>query len=44
MIRLGTVPVDLAELPDGVSTDPRLMEGLDTRFEFPALRAFPACG
>ncbi len=42
VVRLGTVSVDLAALPGGVSSDSRLMDGLDTRFEFPALRTFPA--
>ena len=42
MIRFGAIPLDLATLPGGVSPDPRLMEGLPTRFDLPALRPFPA--
>jgi S-DNA-T family DNA segregation ATPase FtsK/SpoIIIE len=42
VLRFGEIPLDLAGLPDGVSPDARLMEGLPTRFDLPALRAFPA--
>ena len=42
VIRLGTVALDLAALPRGVSSDPRLMEGIAREFELPALRPFPA--
>ena len=42
MIRFGEITLDLADLPGGISPDPRLMEGIRTRFTFPALRPFPA--
>jgi hypothetical protein len=42
VIRFGAVPLDLAELPHGMPADPRLMEGVRSAFDFPALRAFPA--
>ena len=42
VIRFGAVPVDLAVLPHGIPTDPRLMEGVPASFNFPALRAFPS--
>ena len=42
VLRLGTVPLDLATLPQGISPDPRLREGVPTRFSFPALRRFPS--
>jgi energy-coupling factor transporter ATP-binding protein EcfA2 len=42
VIRFAAVPLDLAALPQGISRDPRLMEGLPTRFSLPALRPFPA--
>jgi hypothetical protein len=42
VVRFGVVPVALAALPQGVSTDPRLTEGISRRFDLPALRAFPA--
>ena len=35
VLRFGEVPLDLAGLPDGVSTNPRLMEGLPTWFALP---------
>ncbi len=41
-VRFGTVPIELAALPQGVSPDPKLMEGVPTSFVFPALRPFPA--
>jgi hypothetical protein len=40
--RFGDVVLDLRELPGGISTDPRLMDGIRTRFAFPALRPFPS--
>ncbi len=42
MIRFGTVPLELAALPQGISADARLMEGVPASFDFPALRPFPA--
>ena len=42
VLRFGEIPLDLATLPGGVSPDARLMEGLPTRFDLPALRSFPA--
>jgi DNA segregation ATPase FtsK/SpoIIIE, S-DNA-T family len=42
VVRFGTIPIDLAALPQGIATDPRLMEGVPTSFAFPALRPFPA--
>jgi len=42
VIRFAAVPLDLAALPQGIARDPRLMEGLPTRFSLPALRPFPA--
>ncbi len=42
VVRFGTITIDLAALPQGVATDPRLMEGVPTSFVFPALRPFPA--
>ncbi len=42
VIRFGEIPLDLASLPGGISPDPRLMAGLPTRFDLPALRLFPA--
>jgi hypothetical protein len=41
VLRLGTVPLELAALPRGIASDARLMEGIPTRFSFPALRPFP---
>ncbi len=41
VLRSGEIPLDLASLPDGVSPNARLMEGLPTRFALPALRTFP---
>ena len=41
VIRFGTVPLDLAALPGGVSSFADLMEGVPTSFNFPALRPFP---
>ena len=38
----GDIAFDLAEIPDGVPTDPALMEGLPSSLVLPALRAFPA--
>jgi len=42
VIRMGTAAVKLAALPRGVSSDPRLMEGIAREFELAALRPFPA--
>src|SRR5271157_1665435 len=42
VIRMGTAAVKLAALPRGVSSDPRLMEGIAREFEVAALRPFPA--
>ena len=42
VLRLGSVSLDLATLPSGVSADPRLREGVPSAFDFPALRPFPA--
>ncbi len=41
-LRFGAVPLELAALPRGISADARLMAGLPTNFEFPALRPFPS--
>ncbi len=41
VIRMGTVAVELAALERGVSSDPRLMDGIAREFELPALRPFP---
>ena len=40
-IRIGETRLDLAEVPGAVSTDPRLTEGIPTRFAFPTLLPFP---
>jgi S-DNA-T family DNA segregation ATPase FtsK/SpoIIIE len=40
VVRFGQVTVDLATLPNGISADPRLREGLPALFRFPALRTF----
>src|SRR5262249_45555566 len=42
VIRFGEVTLDLARIPNGVSPDSRLMEGLPLRLALPALRAFPS--
>jgi hypothetical protein len=42
VVRFGAVPVDLATLPKGIARDARLMEGLPTSFNLPALRPFPS--
>jgi DNA segregation ATPase FtsK/SpoIIIE, S-DNA-T family len=42
VLRFGEIPLEMASLPGGVSSDTRLMEGLPTRFDLPALRSFPA--
>jgi hypothetical protein len=42
VVRFGSVRVDLAQLPGGLPTDPRLLEQLPTTFAFPALRPFPS--
>jgi S-DNA-T family DNA segregation ATPase FtsK/SpoIIIE len=42
VIRLGTIPLELAALPQGISVDPGLMDGVPASFSFPALRSFPA--
>jgi len=41
LLRIGETRVDLADLPGGVPVDPRLMEGIDPKFTFPALLPFP---
>lgn len=41
VLRFGDAALDLAALPDGLPTDTRLMQELPSRFNFPALRAFP---
>jgi hypothetical protein len=41
VMRFGAMPLDLALLPRGIARDPRLMDGLPTRFSLPALRPFP---
>ncbi len=41
VIRMGTAAVDLAALPGGISSEPRLMDGIARKFELPALRPFP---
>ena len=41
VIRFGKVPLELASLPGGVSTDADLMEGVPASFDFPALQAVP---
>ncbi|HEV3121379.1 MAG TPA: cell division protein FtsK, partial [Isosphaeraceae bacterium] len=41
VLRCGEVPIRLADLEKGVAADPRLMEGVPTQFNFPALRVFP---
>jgi hypothetical protein len=42
VVRFGTVSVALESLPQGISTDSGLMDGIARRFDLPALRAFPA--
>ena len=41
VIRFGTVPVDLAALPRGVSADPRLMDGIARGSSSPPCGRFP---
>ena len=41
VLRLGEIPIRLADLPQGLPTDPRLMEGIPDTFTFFAARAFP---
>jgi DNA segregation ATPase FtsK/SpoIIIE, S-DNA-T family len=41
LFRIGETRIDLRDLPGGVSDDPRLMAGINTRFDFPALLPFP---
>ena len=41
VMRFGDVMLNLQDLPDGIPADSRLMEGLRSRFTFPALRPFP---
>ena len=41
LFRIGETRVELRDLPGGVSADARLMEGISTRFDFPALLPFP---
>ncbi len=42
VIRFGEITLDLEAIPGGVSSDPRLMEGVPTLFRTPASRPFPA--
>jgi len=42
LVRFGSVTIDLASLPKGISTDAGLMESVPTAFHFPAIRPFPA--
>ncbi|MGC8640807.1 MAG: FtsK/SpoIIIE domain-containing protein, partial [Isosphaeraceae bacterium] len=42
VIRFGTISLALEALPQGVSADARLNEGIARRFDLPALRPFPA--
>ncbi|MFI5456634.1 MAG: FtsK/SpoIIIE domain-containing protein [Isosphaerales bacterium] len=42
VVRFGSVEIDLASLPQGISADARMMEGVPSAFTFPALRPFPA--
>ncbi len=42
VVRMGSAAVDLAALPGGISSEPRLMDGIARKFELPALRPFPA--
>jgi S-DNA-T family DNA segregation ATPase FtsK/SpoIIIE len=41
LFRIGETRVELKGLPGGISDDPRLMDGIRTRFDFPALLPFP---
>ena len=41
LFRVGEIRLDLDRLPGGVSTDPRLMDGIANRFDFPAVLPFP---
>ncbi len=41
VVRLGELSIAMADLPGGLSNDPKLMEGVRTEFVLPALRAFP---
>jgi energy-coupling factor transporter ATP-binding protein EcfA2 len=40
-LRFGEVRLDLNQMPQGVSADPRLMDGIATSFTFPTLVPFP---
>jgi len=40
-LRFGTARLDLGRLPGGISADPRLNEGVDPGWAFPALVPFP---
>jgi DNA segregation ATPase FtsK/SpoIIIE-like protein len=42
VVRFGMMPIELASLPQGISADARLTEGLPATFPFAALRSFPA--
>ncbi len=42
VLRFGTIPIDLARRPGGISADARLREGFPESFTFPALRPFPS--
>lgn len=42
VVRFGEISLDLDALPGGVSRDPRLMVGVPTLLQTPALRPFPA--
>lgn len=41
LLRIGETRVELADLPGGLPIDPRLMEGIAARYDFPALLPFP---
>src|SRR5205807_1632405 len=41
VVRIGDLRLDLGQVPGGLSSDPRLSEGIPASFTFPALRAFP---
>ena len=41
LLRIGETRVGLDDLPGGPSADPRLIEGIAPRFDFPALLPFP---
>ena len=41
LFRIGETRVELRDLPGGLPTDPRLLEGIAPRLDFPALLPFP---